>query len=291
MDRRRFLEVSTAGAVAARLGALEAEGVERAGAAGPVTPFSFCAVADVHASEAPRQGVEHLGSNVEKFLTCVHAMEALEGDEKPDFMLILGDVHLWELRKHLDGVGIPVHVIAGNHDSGGAKREMRDLFPGDFKKGGRESDYYSFVHKGVRFIGVCDAIADHVGHLCSANITPRGQCEWLQTELAARERHKIVFAHIPPHPQGADDGMYLARNDSRYFNALMDVAQPTAALFGHLHEATTESRIGRTRMITLRACCWNGDRSPLGFMVVRVTGEGIVTREVITGLDAGGPAQ
>jgi len=77
--------------------------------------------------------------------------------------------------------------------------------------------------------------------------------------------------------------MYLARNDSRYFAELLKRTQPTAALFGHLHKATSERTIGRTRLLTLRACCWNGDRTPVGFMLVKVTAEGITTREISTG--------
>lgn len=287
IDRRRFLKVSAVSTVAAGLSKLGLA----ADPAAPdrphkplVEPFAFCAVADIHASEKAQRGYpERLGNHVDRFFACVREMDKLEGEDKPDFMLILGDIHLWELRKHLDRVTLPVHVIAGNHDAGGAKREIRNFFPADFKRGGHESDYYSFVHKGVRFIGVCNAIADHVGHLCSSNITPSGQCEWLEGELAGPEAHKIIFGHIPPEPEGGDRNMYLARNDARYFNALMEKTGPTAAFFGHLHKRTTELRIGRTKMLTLRACCWNGDRSPLGFMVVKVNQEGIATREIDTG--------
>lgn len=294
MDRRGFLKASVASAVgagAALLRRATAHGREVPPEQPPVEggdapSFAFCVVADPHCSEGPKAGLDHLGNGVDKFFACMRRMEKLSRDERPDFVLVVGDVHLWELRKHLDTVHIPMHVIAGNHESGGAKREMRDLFPDDFKKRGKEADYYSFVHKGVRFIGVCDAGAggDHIGQLCSEDFGPRGQCEWLEEELAAPERRKIVFAHIPPEPEGRDRNMYLSRNDSRYFNDLMRGAQPTAMFFGHLHRETTEHMIGRTRSITLRSCCWNSQRAPLGFMVVRATPEGITTREVITGV-------
>ena len=288
--RRSFLKFSLASALGAGLrmfGRGRRAAAQQAGGPGGAVelaePFAFCVVADPHTSEPPKKGLESCGNAVEKFFACVREMEKLEGEEKPDFMLIVGDVHLWELRKHLDRVPIPMHVIAGNHDAGGAKREMRDLFPADFKQGGREADYYSFVHKGVRFIGLCNAIADHIGHLCSEDIVPRGQCEWLEGELAGPERHKIIFAHIPPEPQGRDLNMFMARNDSRYFNQLLERTQPTAAFFGHQHLATVERKVGRTRSFVLRSCCWNGRRAPIGFMVVRVTPEGISTREIITG--------
>ena len=296
-DRRRFLTVSAAGLVGAGLevlGSNENAVAQETGAKKEEihVPFSFCVVADPHCADkagvrhAYNEGLEKLGGGVDKFLACVREMGKLQGDERPDFMLVVGDIHLWALRDHLDKVDVPMHVIAGNHETFGRKKEMRDLFPDDFKKGGRESDYYSFVHKGVRFIGVCDAGrgGDHVGQLCSEDFGPRGQCEWLEKELAHNERHKIVFAHIPPEPNGEDRRMYLSRNDSRYFNALIEQTRPTAMFFGHLHSETAERKIGRTRSFTVRSCCWNFERTSIGFMHVRMTPRGIVTREITTGV-------
>lgn len=84
-----------------------------------------------------------------------------------------------------------------------------------------ESDYYSFEHKGVHFIGLCNVInRDHIGHLCSDQIISRGQCEWLEQELSKNEMPKIIFSHIPIEPDGQDKKMFLSRNDSRYLRAL-----------------------------------------------------------------------
>ena len=238
-------------------------------------PFSFCAIADPHCSEAPTPY---------RLFACIEEIEKLKGDEKPDFILILGDVHLWALKKeHLDKITIPLHVISGNHEDHLRKKEMRQLFPNDFKIDSRESDYYSFVHKGVRFIGICDARGgEHIGTFCSEDIGPRGQCEWLEKELAQKEQHKIIFAHIPPEPDGQDIYMFLSRNDSRYFNQLINKTQPTAMFFGHRHIETVQQKIGNTFSITLRSCCWNFHKAPQGFMVVKVTPAGISTREILT---------
>ncbi len=178
-----------------------------------------------------------------------------------------------------------MHLIAGNHESGSERKgELRDCFPQDFLVDGRPADYYSFVHKGVRFIGICTAGCgmDHVGQLCSQDIQPRGQCEWLEGELSQAEVHKIVFAHIPPHPRGADEHLFMARNDARYLNGLVERAQPTAMFFGHQHQNTSEYRIGRTRTFTVRSCAWNFNDGPLGFMLVQVTARGVETQEVLT---------
>jgi len=287
MDRRDFLKLgaaSAAGLVGPVVGAAEDKAPMQPAAA-VTQPFTFAVVADPHCRESPKPGLEHMGTGLEKFVTCAERMAGLPEGQRPDFALVVGDIHPDALRGHLDRIAVPLHVVAGNHESGSAKKALRAMFPGDFKRGDDEADYYSFVHKGVRFIGVCNAGAggDHIGHFCSEDIRPRGQCEWLEEQLAAPERRKIVFAHIPPEPDNADRNMYLARNDSAWFQALIGRTQPEALFFGHLHRATSERRIGRTRSFIVRSCCWNGDRSPVGFMLVRVTPEGLDVTEVETG--------
>ena len=182
------------------------------------------------------------GTHVERFLRCLARMEELPEADRPDFALIVGDIHPHELTKHMARVRIPLHAIAGNHENRARRKELREMFLEDFEMDGKPSDYYSFVHKGCRFIGVCDAGCggDHVGHLCSEEITPVGQCEWLERELAQHESCKFIFAHIPPHPDGLDKNGYLARNDSRYFNDLVTRTRPAAMFFGHQHAADTQ---------------------------------------------------
>lgn len=290
INRRNFLKTSVIGSVLAILrgknyiwakdnllkAAADSIDIEQA--------FTFCVVADPHCEEGINEAYGDCGDGVDKFFACIKKMEELEGDEKPDFMLIVGDIHLWALEEHLDKIKIPMHVIAGNHASVHRRKEMRELFAGDFKKEGKEADYYSFVHKGVRFIGVCDAGrgGEHIGQFCSEDINPRGQCEWLEQELAAKEVHKIIFAHIPPEPEGRDLNMYLSRNDSRYFNKLIKQTEPTAMFFGHHHVATCQQKIGKTQSFTVRSCCWNAGGAKLGFIVVKISSAGISTREIFT---------
>ena len=280
IGRRQFIRRTAAGI---GLGAMS-----KADAASPAfgESFAFAVVADPHASETPKPGIERYGNGVEKFLACIRAMERLAGEESVDFALVVGDIHPCVLEEPLKNVSIPLHAVAGNHESDAAKRkQLRDLFPGDFKRGGNESDYYSFVHKGVRFIGVCDAGhgGEHVGHFCSESITPRGQCEWLEGLLKSRGMPNIVFAHIPPERDGKDRNMFMSRNDSRWFNALVREAGPAAMFFGHLHQPTEEYLLGSTRCFNVRSCCWNFGNAPLGFLIVRVTPDGIVVREIETG--------
>ena len=246
--------------------------------------FTFAVVSDPHSGEPARWRPQELGSHVERFLRCIERMEALPQDQRPDFMLILGDIHLWELRKHLDRVKIPIHVIAGNHESGDKKKEIRELFPEDFQIDGQPSDYYSFVHKGVRFIGVCDAGAggDHIGHLASEDFRPRGQCSWLERQLSEGKERKVLFAHIPIELAGKDEDMYLGQNDSRFLLDLIRKHGPEAMFFGHLHLATVEKKVDRTRCFMVRSCAWNFNEAPVGFLLVKVTAKALEIQEILT---------
>ena len=77
--------------------------------------------------------------------------------------------------------------------------------------------------------------------------------------------------------------MRLNRNDSRWFNALVRRTRPTTLFFGHLHEATQPYHISDTQCYNVRSCCWNFQKAFLGFMLVRVTADGITTEEIVTG--------
>ena len=279
MDRRTFMQQAVAGA---GLGVLA--GSKNVSAQQNVTePFTFAVIADPHCGEDAKQGLEEYGKGIDKLLLCLEQIDAIEGTQKPDFLLLLGDIHPWILKDHQDRINLPVHAVAGNHEATKERRqELRDLFPDDFKNGNNWRDYYSFVHKGMRFIGLCDAGkgGEHVGQFCSEIIKPSGQCEWLEAQLEEPEARKVIFAHIPTEPEGKDRNMYMSRNDARWFNALVTAKKPEAMFFGHLHQKTREYPIGSTRAINVRSCCWNFGESPIGYMLVDVTAEGMKIREV-----------
>ena len=261
---------------------LAAGAQDQAVAAAPPS-FSFAVLSDPHLSEKASWEAASLGTHVERFLRCFEAMATLTGLEKPDFALICGDIHPAELQKCLERVALPLHVVAGNHEGTPQRQVLREMFKDDFKVAGKPADYYSFVHKGVRFVALCDAGGgDHVGHLCSEYITPPGQCEWLEGELAAPEAAKIVFAHIPPEPTGADRTMCLARNDARYLKDVLARTPAAALFFGHQHLPTREFDFGGSRCFVLRSCAWNFKGAPLGFLLVTVNGTTLTTREILT---------
>ena len=250
----------------------------------PRIPFSFAVIADPHASEGKRDGLEQYGDAATKFFRCIDMIKNLPEDKRPDFILVLGDLHFYAIKDRLGEIDIPLYPIAGNHESVARKKQLREMFPNVFQRNGVESDYYSFEHKGVHFIGLCNAISpDHIGHLCSDQIIPRGQCEWLEQELAKHEMPTIIFSHIPIEPNGQDRRMYVSRNDSRYLINVIKKYRPNAMFCGHHHLETRQYDIADCNMTIFRSCSWNFHDAPIGFGLVNASSEGFTLKEIITG--------
>ena len=247
--------------------------------------FSFAVIADPHCAEPAHWRVDELGTHVDRLQRCVDVMDARRGEDRPDFAMLLGDVQWWGMPEAMRQGPIPFHMVAGNHEDMARRAELRAARPGDFQIDGEASDYYHFVHKGVRFIVVCDAGAggDHVGHLESEAILPHGQCEWLERQFAAPEPCKVLFAHIPPAYDDTTSLFNLARNDSRFLVEQIERGRPLAAFYGHQHLATTHRTIGSTACYTLGSCAWNLDQSPLSFAIVKVTAGRVDVEQVVTG--------
>ena len=179
MNRRTFLNLVSSIGAASLTSSLKSMPLSHS-AREPKSSFSFGIIADPHASESVREGLEQFGDAKTKFFRCIEIMETLAKDEQPDFILVLGDLHFFAIKDELGKIDIPLYPIAGNHESVSQKQQLRGLFPDIFQIAGVESDYYSFEHKGIHFLGICDAISsDHIGHLCSDQIIPRGQCQWI----------------------------------------------------------------------------------------------------------------
>ena len=256
--------------------------------------FTFCVIADPHSAEpAIHEKIEvghpwH-GDGVEKFWNVIEAVNALQGDDQPDFVLIVGDVHAEVVADLFSRFPCPVHLIAGNHDTlpVGKRRYMRSLFPKDFQVNGKESDYYSFVHKGVRFIGICDADNTHTGTLSSPFINPEGQREWIEQQLEIPGERKVIFGHVPTDPTGKGRVMYVNGEDSRFLNSLVVRHKPVAMFFGHQHRATRKVIIGETPSFTVAASSWifpaGSSDAAIGFLKVRLSGDQVQTEFIATG--------
>ena len=242
--------------------------------------FAFGVVADARCSEAAHPDYPGRGDGVAKFDALVQKIDALSGTNRPDFVLFVGDLQAEAVTNRLQTLPFPAHAIAGETRVLGAQKALRyQIFTNDFTVGGSVSDYYSFVHKGVRFIGLSDCgYYNTTGVLCSERIDPRGQCEWFEAELTNSEPRKIVFGHIPPHPTAADVDMYLTPNDSVFVTNLVQQHTPLAMFFGHHQQATRQEMIGSTPSTIVASASVNKDKSPLGFLLVHVNIGGVTTR-------------
>jgi predicted phosphodiesterase len=237
--------------------------------------YTFVIHADPHVS-IDREG-ERTGR--EKFHAIVEKVRRLE--PKPDFMLILGDVHGEAFKTALAEVDfdLPMHVVFGNSDDPSGRDVLREMFAEDFA----QSDYYAFTHKRSKFIGLCNAIpGDHVGHLSSEFTRGLQQCGWLEAQLAEGRKthdHTFAFAHVPLHPQGKEANYYLAVNDQKFLRQIVLRHRPTALFFGHLHRLERFA-VGPTEVISVHGANWTNTLvpppyDPIGFNVARVYEDGV----------------
>jgi len=99
----------------------------------PAGPFSFAVISDPHLAEKASWEVAANGTHVDRFLRCFEAMAKLTGAEKPDFALICGDIHPEELAKCLARVPVPLHTVAGNHETKERRSQLAGPLPRRFQ--------------------------------------------------------------------------------------------------------------------------------------------------------------
>ncbi len=244
-----------------------------------VESFNFCVISDPHGGESVHKGYGKFGTAREKFALAISHIANLSDEDKPAFVIVCGDIHLKAIKDIVDNSGFVFYFIAGNHEKMEDRQLLRDSYP-YFKIGDVESDYYSFVHNGCRFVGMCDsAHPEHVGLLSSEQIQPFGQSQWLVSELRKQEKIKLVFGHIPPHPDCMDLNMYMSRNDCLFFNKLIEDTSPALMFFGHQHQPTRQVMIGATRCYIVRSLSWNADDAPIGYLSVNFSKDGACVKE------------
>jgi len=264
----------------------------------PARPFTFAVVTDSHCTETPAsirhsEGLEHAGSGVARLRLCFEAISSLE--ERPDFVLLLGDIGIDHAETLLREAPCPVHAVAGNHEWGNRRTRLRELYPDDFGEGNEASDYYAFEHHGVQFIGICNAGIgnEHVGQLASEEIRPPGQSGWIRNRVRERSGLKILFGHCPPEPVGFDREAYLrnsssrylpfmGENDSQFLLELLRRHPPIVAFFGHTHRGSSTEHVGDSLVRVVRSACWNHGNEAIGFLQVRVGRGEIRLRDIIT---------
>ncbi len=151
-------------------------------------------------------------------------MDGVNSD-RPDFLLHCGDMVASGTRAQYDDflegaekLKMPLHVVPGNHDVRGEGRTcFAELF--------RDPPYYSFEHKGARFIGLDTS----EGSIDSV------QMEWLRGELA-EDGPKFIFMHIPLYdPRPGGDHCFLDQEQAAELEELFGASRVLAVFSGHVH--------------------------------------------------------
>jgi 3',5'-cyclic-AMP phosphodiesterase len=203
-------------------------------------PFILAQLSDFHLGEKPRDGIdpERCARAV------VAALAALPN--RIDALLISGDLAEHAKRKEyalaqeiVAPLGVPVHVLPGNHDD---RKKMRAAFelPGE---GDAPIDYA--VDLGPLRLVVVDSTIPGEDR---GDFTP-AQLAWLDDTLAAAPRQPTIIAmHQPPLVTAiADwDGVIMSPADrAALARALAPHPQVRAIVGGHLHRLATAALAGR----------------------------------------------
>lgn len=235
-------------------------------------------------------------------------------DADPELLLIGGDLtrdgnlHRYELeaiKKDLDGLPFPYHVIPGNMDTGnkharvsGPPREGRDTDVNLNMTSEQLTQFvsifgpahWSFVHKDVRFSGLCDMLAG------SGLPEEHEQWEWLDALAALpREKHHVWIMHSPLFLDDLHEPTWDIRDPDEYIywyfsidephrSRLFEMFKATGAdlvITGHIH-CRKAHLVDGIRFDLAPATCMSqlGDHWPdgdptLGFTKYEVTEQGI----------------
>jgi len=234
MSRRQMLQLSAGSLLAAGIwpGALAAQDANAPG------EFHFLVVNDVH----------YLDKRCGDWLTgVIKQMKARP--EKIEFCLLAGDLaehgkaeQLTPVRDIFKALGVPVHVVIGNHDyqAQNDRKAFEELFPGPLN--------FQFEHKGWQFLGLdtSDGQKPQVS-------VQQPTLDWLGETLPKldKKRPSVVFTHFPMGPFV----VYRPANAAEVLDRFKE-HNLQAVFCGHFH-ASTERKVGETILTTNRCCSFS----------------------------------
>ena len=155
-------------------------------------PFRFAVVTDVHINVKSKNPSEDLRQTV----------SAINNDDSIDFVLVTGDIadagdgaSLCLAHKLLSALHKPWYIIEGNHDQNWSESGCMDFI----KIFGYE--HFTFVHKGVRFIGIPTGpmMRMAMGHVAPEDIA------YVKDILSKNSDPVFMVTHMPMQPADVDN--------------------------------------------------------------------------------------
>ena len=233
VTRRQLLRVGAGSLLAAGLwpGRLDARDAA-------TEDFSFVVVNDLHYLD------KRCGPWFERVVKQIKAMP-----DKLDFCLLAGDLaengkpeQLDPVRTNFQSLGMPVHVVVGNHDycDTDDRKPYEELLP--------RSINYHFTHRGWQFLGLDTS---H-GQRPKVAVQPH-TLQWLDDTLPKldRKRPTVVFTHFPLGPLV----IYRATNADQVLERFTG-HNLVAVYSGHFH-GFSERTEGKTVLTTNRCCAFS----------------------------------
>jgi 3',5'-cyclic AMP phosphodiesterase CpdA len=234
LSRRQLMGRGAGGLLAAGLW----PGALRADEGSPPEDFAFVVLNDLH----------YLDKRCTPFHEGVVA-QIKAHKEKPELCLIVGDLaedgkpeQFDPVRVIYRGLGLPVHVVIGNHDYRGDKERKAydDLFP--------RSGNYSFEQRGWQFVGL-----DSTDGRNMKAAVGKETLTWLDDNLPRLDKKKplILFTHFPLGPFVP----YRSINADQLLMRFKDY-NLRAVYNGHFH-CLTESTVNSVTATTNRCCSFS----------------------------------
>ena len=213
-------------------------------------PVRFGLITDLHFADRPPVGSRNYNQSKQKLLEAIHVFN----NSNLDFIIELGDfkdqddhpeksrtlAYLDEIESVMRQFDGPVYHVLGNHDMDSiSKLDFLSHTKNHGKTEGKS--YYSFVHKGLKFIAL-DANFNEDGSdydtgnfdWTSARIPDR-QIQWLKAELAEGKEPVIIFVHqLLDWFSGIDKSLYI-RNAEEVVDILEKSNRTLAVFQGHHH--------------------------------------------------------
>lgn len=192
--------------------------------------FRIWQISDTHLYADPRK--EMYGIDIDASLRQVLSV-ARSSSEPTDLCLLTGDlVHDYSesgyrrLLEHVDGLGVPVFCLPGNHDDVELMQRILDT--------DRVSCDRHLVHRQWLIVLLDTTVSDSVaGHL------PEHECRRLETLLQQYpDRHVLLAMHHPPVKTTMawlDNGLTLD-NPERVYELVNIHTRIRAVIWGHAHQ-------------------------------------------------------